>query len=361
MEQAEEALNGLPPLFEKAAQSADVAAESAVNYSQVLKQLVDVSAEMEASMARMEKGAGALGAQLAEAELRLSQLSQEFAQSGDADVFKEIEKTAKEILSLRQQTAREEEKIRKETTETSAEYRKQAELQARAIVSIEEEVNLLEAKLSGNKDLMAELQRQQDFNEAREKTGRSDVGLADRLAELRAEERRREEEEAGQRTSRGGVSRIDPTTNQRIGALRGDFRAREAEERAAALANRNMFRSATAAEDRADRRRDSAMQSARMRDTFEKQFGASNLGEAYREYQNETPFGQRLTQDQFKQFYQDMAKTPEERRREEEAARGKDSAGGKPTDDPMQGIRSAVRDLKTYIVDGDRLPQHAMS
>jgi hypothetical protein len=370
MEQAEEALNGLPPLFEKAATAANVAAESAVNYSQVLKQLVEVNAEMEASMARMEKGAGALGAQLAEAELRLSQLSQEFAQSGDADVFKEIEKTAKEILSLRQQTAREEEKIRKETAQTSAEYQKQAEAQARAITSIEEEVKLLEAKLSGNKDLAAELQRQQDFNEAREKTGRSDIGLPDRLAELRAEERRREELDADMRArsaAPGGGSTPTPTRDQTVAEMRADAARERRTGRVGEFMDNNMFHSAASALEAGDRAFNDRMQNQRERDVMSNLFDAKNIGDAARNFERDAraagmsrdealsrmgvdrEVGEDFA-DALKRFVEDHAKTPEERRREDEAARAKGTApsgaaDGKSAPDSMAAILAHVANI----------------
>jgi hypothetical protein len=58
---------------------------------------------------------------------------------------------------------------------------------------------------------------------------------------------------------------------------------------------------------------------------------------------------------------QDQAKTPEERRRAEEEMRAKHSARGGAGADPMASLSSLLSALKTYIVDGDRLPQHAMS
>jgi len=57
-----------------------------------------------------------------------------------------------------------------------------------------------------------------------------------------------------------------------------------------------------------------------------------------------------------KRMADEQAKTPEERRREDEAARAKGAPPGGGSD-----LFSLLSELKTYIVDGDRLPQHAMT
>jgi hypothetical protein len=122
-----------------------------------------------------------------------------------------------------------------------------------------------------------------------------------------------------------------------------------------------MFRSSIAAENRAQRRRDRAMESARLRDTFEETYGASNFGEAFREYQKETPFGQRLTEDQFKKFHEDMAKTPEQRAREE-AQRQKQGGAGDHKKDPASAMDDILKLLKKHVPNIDeKLPQHALA
>jgi hypothetical protein len=396
---------GLPPLFDKTRTSVDGASESTVNYSDVIKQLITVNAEMEASMARMEKGAGALGAQLAEAELKLAELSQQFAQSGDAEVFKEIQKTAKEILSLRQQTAKEEEKIRSETAKTSEEYRKQADAQARAIMSLDEEIQMLEAKLSGNEALTEELQRQQDFREAFEKTG--NVDQADKLAGLRARERQMDG--AGRGGSGGGSSlgpvgaRL-PTENERVGELRGGAAQQRADQRAAELANAGMFRSAIRAQDRGQRAADRAMDSARMRD-MAAQFdfagrSAGNVGEAMKglvdemgrmdfldklretegfdptkgemdNFKNALEKGafdaqrdfERDAEGKMRRMADEQSKTPDQRKREEEEARSKSKSPGGGQDQQQQAAQLIYNWLTdTFFTEfKERLPQSAMT
>jgi hypothetical protein len=379
----EAALQPLPPLFERATETTDQASQSAVNYSQVLKQLVEVNAEMEASMARMEKGASALGAQLAEAELRLSQLSQEFAQSGDADVFKEIEKTAKEILGLRQQTAREEEKIRSETAKTSEEYRKQADAQARSIVSIDEEIQMLEAKLSGNEALSEELQSQRDFRKAFEATGSAEQ--ADKLAALLAQERQME----GGGRGGGGTSATKPTTalDRLRAAAETDVRARaelmrlqdrEARDMARADQMRatGRFGSAASAQIRAEQRAEASASRQLEKQTMRSMFGgAGNIGEAARNLSNEAfRKGMSLseamsskgidrktgesTERALERFVRDQSKTEAERK--EEAARGGGPSGaGQGPADRMGEVIGKLEQIIQEIT--DRLPQNALA
>ena len=382
LEAMEAALQPLPPLFERATETTDQASQSAVNYSQVLKQLVEVNAEMEASMARMEKGAGALGAQLAEAELRLSQLSQQFAQSGDADVFKEIEKTAKEILSLRQQTAREEEKIRSETAKTSEEYRKQADAQARLIVSVDEEIQMLEAKLSGNEALSEELQSQRDFRKAFEATGSAEQ--ADKLAGLLAQERQME----GGRRGGGGTSAPKPTTaldrlraaaetdpNARAELMR--LQDREARDMARADQMRSLgrFGSAARAQMAAETRAEASASREMQKQFMQSRFGARNVGDAFRNLGQEAfSAGMSLTEvmrrmeieqqpgesqaEAFQRFVEEQGKTEAERK--EEAARGGGPSGaGQSPADPMGEVIGKLEQIIQEIT--DRLPQNALA
>jgi hypothetical protein len=379
LEQMDEALQPLPPLFDRAEEATDTAAESVVNYLEVLKQLTKVNDEMEASMARMEKGAGALSAQLAEAELRLSQLSNEFANSGDASVFKEIEKTAKEILSLRQQTAREEEKIRSETTKTSEEYRKQADAQAKATTSLMDEIQMLEAKLSGNTELTEELQRQKDFREAFAET--RNVEQADRLAELRSRERQAGGSVGSAPRRGGGFSEPVPQTNiERLrAAAQTDPSARAAlmrlnaeqsrgTERAGELRDGGMFSSAARAELRAERRAEQRAERFNAIQAATDRFGGRNMGEAFNNFRRmmseQGVFGS--NQQDFEKWAREQAKSEKQREQEERGAGagGKGDAATKPAD-PMAGVAtdiSAIRNILTQQ-DGihDRLPIRVMA
>jgi hypothetical protein len=377
LEEMQAALQPLPPLYEKSAAASDTASEATVNYAQVLRDLIAVNAEMEASMAKMEKGAGSLAAQLAEAELRLARLSQEFAQSGDAEVFKEIEKTAKEILSLRQQTAKEEEKIRAETTKTSEEYRKQADAQARAISSLDEEMQLLEAKLTGNKALTEEITRQQDFRKVFEET--KDVEKADKFAELRAKERAMEDSGGGPPGSRGGSSRSSASAPRPQSALdrlrqsaQDDPRARaemfriqneqsRAMDRAGAMREGGMFGSAARAEIRGERRAEQRAEKFRATEIATERFGGRNMGEAERNFRNmmaeQGIFGRE--QGSLQQWAKEQAKTETERKEEAQRSGGAGAGDGSAPKDRSKEIVGKLSQLIGEIK--KRLPQNALA
>jgi hypothetical protein len=153
------------------------------------------------------------------------------------------------------------------------------------------------------------------------------------------------------------------TRNERIAAMRGDYRARAADERAADLESRGMFASADAARRRGDRRRDAAMQDARLKDLYETGYGgAGNFGEAYQNYKDQTPMG-RLTEEQLDRFNKgmlDMASTPEERKKMEEEMRGKNAPKGGKSDLEV-AVNNVLSLLKTHIPSIDeKLPQTAL-
>ena len=372
LEQMEEALQPLPPLFDRAEESTDTATESVVNYVEVLKQLSKVNSELEASMARMEKGAGALGAKLAEAELRLSELSNEFANSGDANVFKEIEKTAKEILSLRQQTAREEEKIRSETTKTSEEYRKQADAQARATTSLMDEIQMLEAKLSGNTELTEELQRQKDFREAFAQTGNAEQ--ADKLAELRSRERQAGGSVGSVPRRGGGLSSSAPQSNLDLLRQQAETDPRARAElfrlqneqsrdmnRAGDLRERGFFQSSASAEIRAEKRAEQRAERFNARELATDRFGGKNMGEAFQNFRRmmseQGVFGS--SQKDFEKWAREQVRTEKEREREERRAGGDGGGSGAAASDPMGGISGQLSIIISEIT--KRLPQNALA
>jgi hypothetical protein len=262
---------------------------------------------------------------------------------------------------------------------------RQEEQRQNSIRSIEAEIRLIEAQISGNKELEESLRRQADFDSAFAKTGSTETAANFEAVKF-AERRAREQGGGALGTTSAGPSSDgpsilnDPTFRERVAGMRGDFRAREADERAAALRDRRAFGSSARAQDRADRARERAMADARMRDRLESEFGTTNTGEAFRDFRNQ--FGMdsadlikkgledlgedfdktRDLQSNFDRLAREQSKTPEERRREEEAARAKGAApGGQGGPDPMAGLSRLLDSLKTYIVDGDRLPQHAMS
>ena len=255
-----------------------------------------------------------------------------------------------------------------EKQKTSELERQQLALQSqeasrqKALRLLERETALIQARNRGDKVAEEDILERSDFESALERGGSFEA--ASNFSAARARERQNKVGAFGN-ASAGTSAALEnrpPTDNERIAGLRGDFRAKQAEQRAAALQERNMFRSAVAAENRAQRRRDRAMESARLRDTFEETYGASNFGEAFREYQKETPFGQRLTEDQFKKFHEDMAKTPEQRAREEAQRQKRGGTAGEQQKDPAAAMTDILNLLKKHVPNIDeKLPQHALA
>jgi hypothetical protein len=169
---------------------------------------------------------------------------------------------------------------------------------------------------------------------------------------------------AGSGGGGGGKSSDRPATfNERVAEMRGNRRARRDEEKAAAFEEQQRFSSAVRAQDRAQRKRDQAMTKARMKDMIAKDYGTQDFGRAYEEYKDAAPVGKALSREQFKEMYESMAKSPEQRAREEEEARQK--AGGKgaePEKSPMEVALDAIKQLVSSHLPSidEKLPQHAI-
>jgi hypothetical protein len=140
------------------------------------------------------------------------------------------------------------------------------------------------------------------------------------------------------------------TINERIGAMRGKARGAAASAAAQRFEDSGQFRSAVRAQDRAQRAKDRAMQSARVKDML----GGKNMGEAYEEYRKTSGLG-RASREDFENDIRDQAKTPEERTRSEEKAKKSGSKEGGKSSDPMQ----AVTDIYKLLT--ERLPIHVLA
>jgi hypothetical protein len=142
------------------------------------------------------------------------------------------------------------------------------------------------------------------------------------------------------------------TINERIGAMRGEARGAAASAAAQRFEDSGQFRSAVRAQDRAQRAKDRAMQSARVKDIL----GGKNMGEAYEDYRKTTGMD-RMSREDFERGIRDQAKTPEERTRAEERAKksGKESKEGGSTNDPMQAV------VDIYKLLTERLPIHVLA
>jgi hypothetical protein len=257
-----------------------------------------------------------------------------------------------------------------------------------AIRAMEAEIALMEAKLAGNKELEESLRQQADFQAALQKTDSFET--AANFAATKAAERA---QNSSQRLSNdfandaalrsapgGGFSTPTPTRDQTVAEMRADAARERRTGRVGEFMDRGAFRSAASAMEAGDRAANRILENQRARDFMRDTFGGSNLGESLRNFERDarnagmTP-DEALSRmgidrevgedrrDALDRFIKEQAKTPEERRREDEAARAKGAApGGAQDADPnVANISSLLSDLKTYIVDGDRLPQHAMT
>ena len=150
------------------------------------------------------------------------------------------------------------------------------------------------------------------------------------------------------------------TFNERVAEMRGNARAQRDEELAARYEAGGFMRSAVRAQDRAQRRRDEAMDRGRMKDHLSA-MGFNNMSEALLKYQRDVPMSERMTDQEFKDFQKqlsdDQTKTPADRAAEEEAMRDKHApkGGGKS---PAEQIFDL---LKKHIPNIDeKLPQTAL-
>jgi hypothetical protein len=233
---------------------------------------------------------------------------------------------------------------------------RQEESRQKALRSLEKETALIEARLRGDKAAEASLLEQGDFESALERTGSFEA--AANFAANRAAERRRKD--AG--TPGGALLELGepagPTRRERIAEMQGNARARRDDELAARYESAGFFGSAVSAQDRALRRRDEAMTQARMKDMFKSEFDAGNLGEAFSKYKSDTPLGNRLTEEQFKKFYEDMAQTPEQRQRKQMERDAAQKKAPTPQESPVEAILSVIKKHLPAI--DDKLPQHAL-
>jgi ribosomal protein L12E/L44/L45/RPP1/RPP2 len=277
--------------------------------------------------------------------------------------------------------------LEKQKTAELARQAEQLERQERqrqdAIRSMEAEIALIEAKLSGNKELEASLREQADFQAALSKTGSFETAAnfaATKAAERAAGESssarlgRQFAEASNLYGPRGGARPM--TEGMKTAALRGEARANDIRQRGNELADAGMFRSAVRAMDRADRTAARIMDNQRVRDFYRDEFGAGNAGEAFSKFRNQ--FGmdtddiikkgledlgekfdpKRDLQANFDKLAREQMKTPEERAAEEEAMRQKHGGKGGGGECPAAAILSLLR---THLPEIDKkLPQHAL-
>lgn len=273
-----------------------------------------------------------------------------------------------------------------ELAKQAEQLERQEQRRQEAILSIREQVALMEAQLTGNKELEESLLRQADYNKTfaeTQSTEESENFAATKAAMRAAGESpsARLDREFAQAANlygpRGGARPM--TEGMKAAQLRAEGRANRIRARGNELAERGMYGSAVGAFERADRTAARIMDNQRVRDFYRDEFGAGNAGEAFSKFRNQfgidtddlikrglEDFGKefdskRDLQSNFDRLAREQAKTPEERAAEEEAMRQKHAPPGGGGDSGNNALTGIVRSIKGILEElNKKLPQHAL-
>jgi hypothetical protein len=175
----------------------------------------------------------------------------------------------------------------------------------------------------------------------------------------------------------GGSSRPTPTRDQTVAQMRADAARERATRRVGEFMDRGAFGSAAAAMERGDRRANRILQDQRGRDVMGDLFGAKNIGDSLRNFERDarkagmTPdealkrmgIDREVGEDRadaLKRFVEDQAKTPEERKAEEEAMRDKHAPKGGAAEKDLLSKIHGILETHMKSID-DKLPQHALA
>jgi hypothetical protein len=175
----------------------------------------------------------------------------------------------------------------------------------------------------------------------------------------------------------GGSSRPTPTRDQTVAQMRADAASERATRRVGEFMDRGAFGSAAAAMERGDRRANRILQDQRGRDVMGDLFGAKNIGDSLRNFERDarkagmTPdealkrmgIDREVGEDRadaLKRFVEDQAKTPEERKAEEEAMRDKHAPKGGAAEKDLLSKIHGILETHMKSID-DKLPQHALA
>lgn len=233
----------------------------------------------------------------------------------DLDTANSLEKEKTSQLERQQRLLEQQESKRKE-----------------AIKDAQFEVELIEAKLRGDKARVAALEEQRDFERALAQTGSFET--AANLAAAQAAERAAESSQSraggGSGMSVSAESALDrlrkraetdPSAAAALSRILRDQTA--AETRAAGMADRGAFFSAASTEQRARARSERQAAERNARDFATDRFGGGNMGEAFRNYlQDLRDAGMSTlgsTQKDFEKWAREQSKT--EKQREQDAVR----------------------------------------
>jgi len=294
--------------------------------------------------------------QLTDARKQLNEISLQIREA-EAAGNQALADDLKEYQSLVEAAIKYEGNLEMAARDVNAAHKERLRLQEEAlqksIQQVEKEVEIAETMAFGTEEAKKKAQWMQVYNDTMSKTERDD--LARRAANAETYEAPSALQQNQRQLSFATQSFAPATENERVADLRGRARQSIHDARASELAARGMYRSAIAAQDRGLRAYDRGMESARLKDYL----GGASMREAYDAYKKGTKMGERMTYEEYDKSIRDAAKTPQERAREE-AARISGGAQGS-SGDPMEPVKNLLEQIKKYIVDGDRLPQHALT
>jgi hypothetical protein len=182
------------------------------------------------------------------------------------------------------------------------------------------EVELIEAKLRGDKARVAALEEQRDFDRALDQTGNFET--AANLAAAKAAERAAQGAESS--AASGGGSRMAAPAPKTAKDYEIEMRAAAAAARHSALASslqdRGFYQAAGQAMERADRAAQDVRDRADISKFLREQYGSGTMGEAYEKYRRQTGMD-RDSREEFERRTREKALTDSERRAKDEERR----------------------------------------
>jgi hypothetical protein len=222
------------------------------------------------------------------------------------------------------------------------------------------EVELIEAKLRGDKARVAALEEQRDFERALDQTGSFET--AANLAAAKAAERAAQGAESS--AASGGGGRMAPPAPKTAKDYETEMRAAAAaarfSERASSLQDRGFYQAAGQAMERADRAAQNVRDRAEISKFLKEQYDAGNMGEAYEKYRRMTGMD-RDSREEFEKRTREKALTDSERRAKDEEHRSGSSGGSQAKQgDPISKVSQTIENIYKILSqqDGihDRLP-----
>jgi hypothetical protein len=222
------------------------------------------------------------------------------------------------------------------------------------------EVELIEAKLRGDKARVAALEEQRDFDRALEQTGSFED--AANLAAAKAAERAAQGAQSS--AASGGGSRMAAAAPKTAQDYETEMRAAAAAARhsaqASSLQERGFYQAAGQAMERADRAAQDVRDRADISKFLREQYGAGTMGDAYEKYRRQTGMN-RDSREEFEKRTREKALTDSERMTKDEERRsgeGLASRGG-GVSDPMAGVTGTLDTIVRLMT--ERLPIRVLS